>query len=104
MKQEEFYQKLSEVPPFPDPLYSKIERKINRKRTLARMIWALAACVILAVGITSYTLIKQDQPTVASTELSQEVIDELQIIHDFLNGNTVDDELDMYALVDMEIF
>lgn len=105
MKQEEFYSRLSEVPPVPDSIYPAVAKEIGRKKSIQKTVWALAACLILAIGITSYTSFQnKEQPVASSQELPEEIIDELQILNDFVNGNSLDEEIAMYAVVDMDIF
>jgi flagellar hook-associated protein FlgK len=46
----------------------------------------------------------KEQPIASSQELTEEIIDELQILNDFVNGNSLDEEMAMYAVVDVDIF
>ena len=105
MKQEEFYSRLSEVPPVPDSIYPAVEKKIRQQWAVRKTVWALAACLILAIGIIGYTSFQnREQPVASSQELSEEIIDELQTLNEFVNGNSLDEEMAMYAVVDMDIF
>lgn len=106
MKQEEFYQKLSEVPPVPDSLYPEIEKRIKQTRSVRNTIWALAASLILAVGITGfyYSFSNKAQTVASPVELSENTINELQSFNEYINGNSLDEEIEMYALVDIGLF
>lgn len=105
MKREKFYSRLPEVPPVPDSIYPAVEKEIRRHRTILKTVWALAACLILAIGITGYySFQNKEQPVASSQELPEEIIDELQILNDFVNGNSLDEDMAMYAVVDMDIF
>ncbi len=105
MKQEKFYSTLPEVPPVPDSIYPAVEKEVRRHRAIQKTVWALAACLILAIGITGYYPFQnKEQPIASSQELPEEIIDDLQILNDFVNGNSLDEEIAMYAVVDMNIF
>lgn len=108
MKQEEFYQELSNIPDMPD-LYPEIKDAISRsdRKKFRHAILSIAATVLVAIGIMNITQNHMNEETqtipVASQEsLSDEVIDELQIISDFMDGNSIDDDLKMYALVNYD--
>ncbi len=105
MKREEFYHRLSDVPPVPDSLYSRIEKKIRRNRTVTSLMLALAASLIITVGITSYTIYQTNEQISSSSRVSsEEIIDELQTLNEFVNGNSLDDEMEMYTLVNANYF
>ncbi len=98
---------LPEVPPVPPGLYPAIERRIRRHSSVVHMSWAFAAALVLALGVASYTVRtspRMPAATVATSLESNEVNDELQVVYDFLNGNTIEDEVNQYALVDPSFF
>ncbi len=105
MKEEKFYQELSEVPPVPDSIYSAVAKDIRRRKSIRKTVWALAACLILAIGISSYYSFQNNEQSVASSqELSEEIIDELQTLNEFVNGNSLDEEVALYAVIDINFF
>ena len=105
MKQEEFYNRLSDVPPVPDSIYPKIEGSIRQKRQKKQILFALAASVVIAAGIISYRSVSIPvQPAAPTVEVSDEIINELQDINDFIHGTDQDEEPELYALADSEFF
>ena len=105
MKQEEFYNKLSEVPPVPDSIYPAVAKEIRRNKSIQKTVWALAACLVLTIGITSYySFQNKEQPVVSSQDLTAEIIDELQVLNEFVNGSSLDEEMALYAIVYMDFF
>jgi hypothetical protein len=109
MKQEEFYRTLSEVPQVPASIFPGIEQAIRRAHTRSSRIRALAACFILAAGITSIALYSgkgvspSDKSVLTATVRSDELLDELQTINQFINGSTLSDEMESYSLVSLEL-
>jgi type VI protein secretion system component VasK len=93
--EENFYRELAEVPPVPADLFEKINSKISRKSRINKSIIALAACTILALGTTLF-LRNQSQ----TAEYSADVANELQIIHDYVNGEDLEQDLNSYVAVD----
>jgi len=66
---------------------------------------ALAASLIITVGITSYTIYQTNEQISSSSRVSsEEIIDELQTLNEFVNGNSLDDEMEMYTLVNANYF
>ncbi len=105
MKQEKFYQELSEVPPVPDSIYPGIEEALRRSRQKKRILLALAASLLLAVGIMSYRSVSVPvQPVATSVEVPDEIINELQCINDFIHGADQEEEPELYTLADFEFF
>ena len=105
MKQEKFYQELSDIQPVPESLYPEIEDAIRREGQKKRILFALPASLLLAIGIFSYRSVSVPIETAAPTvEVSDDIIDELQDINDFIHGAAQDDEPELYALADFEFF
>jgi hypothetical protein len=101
---KELYDTLSDAPRVPDTLYPSIERRL---RPRVSVVWALAAGLILAIGATAFYMsvisTKQTAPVaVAAPALSDDVINDLQTLRDFANGNNIDIELAMYSIADGE--
>jgi len=106
--EEPIVQDLAEIPPVPDSIYPAVMAHIGRRNRIVRMAWALAATLVLAVGITTYTVTsKPPAPVVAdaaTTQATNEINDELQIVYDYVNGNSIEEEINQYALVDPSLF
>lgn len=97
MKDNKFYEELGKVPELSDELFGKIENKIEQKKSQRYRIWAIAASVILAFGILFYNVKDNFNTVSSSVAMSDEVVEELQIIDDYLSGPSVDDEMELYA-------
>lgn len=94
--EELFFKELSNVPPLPDELFGKINRRINRRSWWQKSLIGLAASAIIAVGLSGYALTQKKCAT-----YSPEVAGELQIIHSYINGDDLEQEPDMYAVLDV---
>jgi hypothetical protein len=89
---------LADVPAVPDSLYAGVTGRIAGRARLVRTVWALAACVMLAVGLGGYRALAP-HPAVVADEATQE----LQDLSAFVNGTTVEQDIDVYAVAD-ELF
>ena len=92
--EKEFYQELGRVPEVPHNLYENVRRKIRRQTLFLRTVLALAATVIIAVGAGGVLVAHKE--TVRN--LSPEVAEDLQIMHNYLTGKDLDLESESYAL------
>ena len=110
MKQEKFYQKLSEIPDAPD-LFNQIDSRILRRKKIRYIVASVTAVLIISVCIVSLSdfngimLTKQPEVSlsvsVIEEELPQEIIDEIQFISDYFNDTTFEYSLlDMYTYMD----
>lgn len=93
--EENFYRELAEVPAVPSDLFEKINSRISHKPALIKSVFAIAACTILALGTTIF-LRNQSQ----TATYSADVASELQIIHDYVNGEDLEQDLNSYVAVD----
>jgi hypothetical protein len=93
--EENFYRELAEVPQVPAELFDKINSRISHKSRINKSIFVLAACTILALGTTMFL---RNQPQTAT--YSADVANELQVIHDYVNGEDLEQDLNSYAVVD----
>jgi hypothetical protein len=89
---------LAETPPVPEDLFGAVTGRINNRRRLIRGVWAMAACLFLAVGFGGYRALSPQPAPVAD-----EAVQELQELSDFINGTTVEKDIDVYVLAD-ELF
>jgi hypothetical protein len=96
---------LADVRPMPETLFPAIEARLQRTNRGARLFYALAALIVLCVGALTVTGIALRRPPIAVTaaatmDIDQDVVEELQVLHDFANGNDIDAELAEYAMND----
>ncbi len=103
--EHEIRTKLAEVPAVPSDLFEDITCCIARRKKIAARVRTIAG-VLLILGIFGYNNIERstDQITYPNTQTEEAVGDELQIIHDYLNGEDVEMELEEYAVLDPVLF
>ncbi|HEX2960134.1 MAG TPA: hypothetical protein VHO70_25090 [Chitinispirillaceae bacterium] len=91
--EHELENSLRTVPELPPDLFGRIEKKVvfNQKRNV--LYYSVAASLLLFLGSLLFTLHKP----VYTVE--QEVADELQTLHDYVNGEDLDKDLEMYAII-----
>jgi hypothetical protein len=89
----EMQKSLSEVPEIPSELFGKIQKKIYSKKRNLTLLYAVAASLLLLLGSLSIVLHRHD------TTINEEVADELQMLHDYVNGNDLDNDLETYAII-----
>jgi precorrin isomerase len=94
--EQKFYHDLADMPDLPTECYATIERKIRQRSRAKSALYALAASIILAIGTFRIVSHVQSQNDVLQTE----VANELQIIHDYLNSSDLDEDLELYAVVE----
>jgi len=92
----DFYRELSRIPELPPDIYNSIDRAIHRKSLIKKMLGGVAASVALvatlAVMVTSLSQ--------RSQVLEPQVAVELQTVRDYLNGSSLEDDLELYAVVE----
>ncbi|MBD3241095.1 MAG: hypothetical protein GF331_10960 [Chitinivibrionales bacterium] len=95
VSEQEFVRELSQSPPLPDTLYPSVVQGIQRRRRSRTAAWALAASVAVAVGLGLFSgaVPGQDTPAAATDELAEE----MYLLCDFVNGGSIDEELDFFA-------
>jgi hypothetical protein len=93
--EQKFYDELKEVPPLPDLLFHQIEKKVNRNKYIIRVLYALAATVILTFGISLYTLKQKPDQVAVQSEISTE----LQSVREYVNGEDIESEYTQFALI-----
>ena len=91
-----FYRELGTVPELPADCYTAVEREIRRKKTVPRILFALAASIVLVIG--SLQIVTHNQPQ--NNGIQEDVASELQIISDYLNSNDLEGDIDLYAVVE----
>ena len=94
--EQKFYHDLADMPDLPTECYATIERKIRQRSRTRVTLYALAASIILVIGTFRLLEQKPSQNDVLQTE----VANELQIIHDYLNSSDLDEDLELYAVVE----
>jgi len=100
---EALRRELSDVPQVPDTIYGLVERRLRRGVQVRRWVWAVAASIAVLASAGTYQAARTPdvQSTVATTVVD-ELDQELQEISAFLNGGTIDEELETYALVSID--
>jgi len=100
----ELGQYLGDTPPLPEPLYAGVERGIRRDRRRRTLSWAAAAVLVLALGTGGWLGGIGGGPAPAAQAQSEELADELYDICGYLNGSSVDQELETFAVVSAGLF
>ena len=97
--EKDFYRELLDVPAIPDNLLEKVENRNRRRNAAVYAAWALAAMLVMAIGTVLYT------QTIGSVQAQRTaaVEAELRYVRNYLNGVTVDEEIEQYAIVDPNI-
>lgn len=93
--EKQIRRELGDVPPLPDTLYPAVMRRIRSRGRVRTALWALAATLALAVGLGLHTGtgVQRTSTPVATEELAEEMYS----LCDFVNGGSIDDELDLFA-------
>lgn len=94
--EKEFFEELGRVPALPAETFDTIRGTIARRRNVARALYSLAATLVIALGMTFAFLARSD--TAVAGAPAAEAASELQTVHDYLNGNDLDQELQVYAV------
>jgi hypothetical protein len=91
---QELKNSLSDVPEIPAGLFEGIESSIVSKKRKLSLYFAIAATLILFLGALTFFTNKKPIDI-----MEKEVADELQMMHDYVNGNDLDSDLEMYAII-----
>ncbi|MBD3419503.1 MAG: hypothetical protein GF398_05225 [Chitinivibrionales bacterium] len=89
---------LADTPQVPEDMYPLIQAGISRQKRIRCMWGALAVCLMLLSGAFTYTTYSSanSQPAYSETQLEAQLLQ----IHDYLNGNDIDEEYQMYSLLE----
>ena len=96
LQEHDFYEDVGTAPDLPPDLYEQIDKRISRKAVGKKVIYAIAASIIVLIGGYTLTINKSSR----NDSLQPEVASELQIIHDYLNSSNLEEELSLYAVVE----
>lgn len=91
--EHELKRSLCDVPELPPELFGAIEKRIGFKHKRTVLYYSIAVSLLLFLGSLSLALHKP----VYTVE--KEVADELQTMHDFVNGDDLDNDIEMYAII-----
>ena len=94
MNEDKFYKELKETPKLPDKLFMKISTEIDNRKKESRIFYAIAASLIIAVGVMVYNQNSITPKPLTKIAFSQESLNELQVIDDYLSGRVIDEEFD----------
>ena len=100
-KEQRFYAGLMDVPPLPD-CYRGVSRHIRQKKVVMRTVWAVAATLVLMVGLLphhSATVPVSQPPMVAA-----EVTDEINHVQTLFGDDYSTTETASYSLVNNDIY
>jgi hypothetical protein len=92
----ELKRSLNDVPELPPDLFKKIEKKVATKHKRTVFYYSIAASLLLFLGALSFIAYK---PVLPVYTVENEVAEELQTIHDYVNGNDLDNDIEMYAII-----
>ena len=101
-KEQRFYAELANTPPMPD-CYAGVSRHIRQKKVIMRTVWAVAATLVLAVGLVPHhttTAMHAAQPTMVATE----VTDEINQVQTLFSDNYSSNETASYSLVNNDLY
>jgi hypothetical protein len=72
--EQRFYAELSATPPMPD-CYTGVSRHIRQKKTVMRTLWAVAATLVLSVGLLPHhsATTPASQPAMVAAEVTEEI-------------------------------
>lgn len=96
MQEQDFYRHIGTTPELPTDMYEQIDKKIVRRSVRRKVLYTIAASVIVLISGFTMTVNK----TSRNDSLQPEVASELQIIHDYLNSSNLEEELSLYAVVE----
>jgi len=96
LQEHDFYENVGTTPDLPPDIYEQINKRISRKTIGKKVLYAIAASIIVLIGGYTLTINKSSR----NDSLQPEVASELQIIHDYLNSSDLEEELSLYAVVD----
>ena len=90
-----FYEELGNIPDVPQSLYSNIEKDIRFSRFSVYKWVALAALVILSIGVPALIQTSgKEQVDIVDADIASE----LQFVHDYLNGYDIEENFEISAL------
>lgn len=96
---EKFINELANVPSVPQHLYAGIRRRIDRKRTLVRAIWAVAASLLITV--TAFQAAHMMRPENASVA---EAAEELSVVNSYINSNVYKEDDNSYGYYEETLY
>jgi hypothetical protein len=90
--EQKFLETLADIPPLPDTVFDGVRSTVRRRSAVRYSALAMAASLLLALGgLQAY------RSFIPAPAVSQDVVDELQHVGEYLNGNTVGAELPVYV-------
>jgi hypothetical protein len=99
--EQQFYTELAKTPPMPN-CYSEVSRHIRQKKVAVRSMWALAATLVIAVGLIPHHTVTTTvpQPVMVATE----VADEINHIQTLFSDDYSSNESSSYSLVNNDLY
>jgi hypothetical protein len=93
-REKEFFEALGRAPELPEGLYQGIAGRIRQRQRFTRAFFAAAATLVIALGAAGFFITGQTERNAVSSDVAIE----LQTIHDYLNSNDLNEELQVYAV------
>jgi len=104
MRNTDFFDKdLGDVPPVPGDAFTNIEKHINSATRKKQLFLALAASLMLSIGALTFIITESQnvKPVqTATSEITEDISDELQRATDFMNGTDIELEYNEVALLE----
>jgi hypothetical protein len=93
----------ADIPELPDHLYGGVRQGIDRKTTVRRTAWAVAASLVVMVTAFSaaHRFGPQDAPLAASVA---DVSEELNTVDSYINSNVYKEDDDSYAYYEETLY
>ena len=96
---KKFLDELADIPSLSPSLYSAIRRRIDRKRTILRTVWAVAASLILMV--TAFQVTRLFAPANASVA---EASEELSTVDSYINSDVYRENDNSYGYYEETLY
>jgi hypothetical protein len=99
MNYEQFLKSVATVPPVPDTVFERVQKRVRQRNTARRFLMSAAAIVLMTIGISGFYYHETVWPVerVSAADL-EEVGEELYCIEDFANGYSINNEIALYAI------
>lgn len=93
LDEKEFYQLLSKVPEPPREMFEIIEKKINKRNFIRKMVYSFTASFVII--LTGMIFLYYNEK-----KIELEVNNELKNINGYINGRDIENDFELFAVVD----
>lgn len=91
--EDRFYKELASCPELPSGQFDVISKKINRKAIIRKSSVAGGLCFVMLMMTVGFKSFVMPQHNVVNSDVAAE----LQIVQDYLNGEELIEQFDVYA-------